>query len=328
MAHARRLNRILCPVDFDPISRNAVRHSLAFADWLQARVDLLHVWDAQSLPPGLTMWISGGEPRLLTELVEEQLEGQMRKLVASLSSEERKRFGEAHVRTGSAVKEILAFAEKEAYPLIVMGTHARSLLPRVVLGSVAEKVVRKAESPVVTVNAELPERELQRIEQILVPTDFSEPSEQALKLAGSIPHAQITLLHVWNYWPLLTGDPLNVEGKGTLMGIHEALLDTARTESSELKRRAVEYGLPVVDAIVDQGDPREVILRHANSGKFQLLSMGTHGRSGLGSLMMGSVTHAVLRHARVPVMTVRPEAHVLPLTQAREAGLDLQGSAV
>jgi nucleotide-binding universal stress UspA family protein len=128
------------------------------------------------------------------------------------------------------------------------------------------------------------------METILHPTDFSEPSEQACRLACSLARdrgARLIVLHI-------VPASLSAEQKG----FGEEIAD-------ELNQFAIPDAGVHVERRLEEGDPVEVILRVARETNSGLIVMGSHGRTGLSRLLMGSVAEHVLRRADCPVLTVK-----------------------
>lgn len=148
------IRRILVPVDFSEASRAALDYAATLARTFGATLDVLHVWEAPSFAPRASGMISlgAGEPSL-HELVQrnahEALNGFVEEAVerdASIQS--------ARTEMGVPWHTIVNAADRGNYDLVVLGTHGRTGLPRVLLGSVAENVVRHAHCPVMTVRSE------------------------------------------------------------------------------------------------------------------------------------------------------------------------------
>jgi nucleotide-binding universal stress UspA family protein len=142
------LHRILVPTDFSKHSHNALNYAAAFADRFGAALYLLHV--VQDLALFIPEAVSVAPPiappvKQMTAAVREALDRVVRENDLS-------RF-EVHceVREGTPFYEIIQFAKDAGIDLIIMGTHGHSGLAHVLLGSVTEKVVRKAPCPVLTV---------------------------------------------------------------------------------------------------------------------------------------------------------------------------------
>jgi universal stress protein A len=142
------LHRILIPTDFSKHSQNALAYAVAFAEKFGAELHLLHVVQdlAMFLPDGVT-----AGPPLLPPV--DQLTAAVRVALDRAIEENHLQHlpVQTHVREGTPFYEIIRFAKEMNIDLIVMGTHGRSGLVHVLLGSVTEKVVRKAPCPVLTV---------------------------------------------------------------------------------------------------------------------------------------------------------------------------------
>jgi nucleotide-binding universal stress UspA family protein len=141
------IRKVLCPVDFSEASRAAMRYAVDLCLGVGASLTLCHVYQAPgyALPEGVVL--SG--PELLTELAQ-QVDRALDKW-----KREARELGMVDVRTESALGvthfEIDRIAESGGYDLIVIGTHGRTGLRHVLLGSVAERVVRTAPCPVLTI---------------------------------------------------------------------------------------------------------------------------------------------------------------------------------
>jgi nucleotide-binding universal stress UspA family protein len=151
-----------------------------------------------------------------------------------------------------------------------------------------------------------------RLQRILVPIDMSGTAERAVEVALELAHAiggQLTLLYVY-------GAPATVLPDGSTFAASarelvevssradEALADIRR----QLETRAAAAGVQVATE-TRLGPVAQEIIEAAESGAYDLVVMGTHGRTGLGRLLLGSVAESVMRQARIPVLTVREGAH-------------------
>jgi universal stress protein A len=143
------ISRILTPVDYSPCSRAALEHALFFATRFGAKIDVLHVWD---VPPSVradTLVVSDGAEQSMQNVLSRGANKEMTQFLADLSAENRARVA-IRVEHGDPVPTILEVA-RDGYDLVVMGTHGRTGLSHLLMGSVAEKVVRQAPCPVLTV---------------------------------------------------------------------------------------------------------------------------------------------------------------------------------
>ena len=155
---------------------------------------------------------------------------------------------------------------------------------------------------------------MSKIRTILHPTDFSERSESAFHLASSLARdhgAQLIVLHVIPP-PVSHGE---VVARQQPNGYREQMCDWL------YRLQAPASGVDIDHRLTD-GEPYAEILRVAEDDSCDLIVMGTHGRTGLGRLLMGSVAEQVLRRASCPVLTVKTpfaEPVSAPEAQAHEA---------
>ena len=139
------------------------------------------------------------------------------------------------------------------------------------------------------------------VRKILVPIDYSETSNRAFHLACSLARdhgAQLVVLHVAA--PLVSG-----YAGGVLLPPPEGYLDELRAKLSGLQARDPKVW---VEHRLVEGDPASEILRVASEPRCDVIVMGTHGRTGLGRLLMGSVAEQVVRNAPCAVLTVKSPA--------------------
>jgi nucleotide-binding universal stress UspA family protein len=139
--------------------------------------------------------------------------------------------------------------------------------------------------------------------KILCPTDFSEGSRQALRLVieklGPDPH--LVLFHVWEP-PYVYGPDAGIPGS-----IFIETRTLAENELAKWKGEAEQLGARGVTTVMATGAPWHEIVEHARrDAAIDLIAMGTHGRTGLTHVLLGSVAEKVVRHASCPVLA----AHV------------------
>ena len=147
----------------------------------------------------------------------------------------------------------------------------------------------------------------QTFKRILVPIDFSPCSRLALEraaiLANSL-NATIDLLHVWQPPPVVAPEAM-IGTSSDNPGLVQIAKQQAETAMTEFVKRARDTGAQIEAARVEPGDPARTIVAEADRGNYDLIAMGTHGRTGLAHLLLGSVAEKVVRRATQPVMTVR-----------------------
>jgi universal stress protein A len=154
------------------------------------------------------------------------------------------------------------------------------------------------------------------IRRILVPLDFSPPSDQALQYAAALAEefaASVVLLHVVEE-RLVTG-PLPAEVYlGELPKVREDLVKEAQTRLMKCLETLNAQGITATGEVL-VGGPSQVILDQAVNKGVDLIVMGTHGRTGLTHLLIGSVAERVIRHAPCPVFVVRERKAVVPAVE-------------
>lgn len=145
------ISRILVPVDFSECSRRALRQAADLARRLDAAVEVLYVWEPPLYVfPELLVEAPGEPARTVGEYANDRAQLEMKRFVEEVLGPDPVGLRTV-VESGHPYATILQWASEGAYDLIVMGTHGRSGLPHVLLGSIAEKIVRHAPCPVLTV---------------------------------------------------------------------------------------------------------------------------------------------------------------------------------
>ncbi len=144
------IKEIMAPTDFSEPSEIALRYAKALAENFQARLHLVHVIDENAL---IYPWTSpDGTPIALGAARTELEQVSADRLGKLLTAEEREKFSaQVEILVGSPFLEIITYAKTQNIDLIIMGTHGRGPIAHMLMGSVAEKVVRKAPCPVLTV---------------------------------------------------------------------------------------------------------------------------------------------------------------------------------
>ena len=294
------IHRVLVATDFSACARRAFEYGIYVARIWSAHMDLLHVEEMQ---PGLELDASVPDPLRESRRMESE------RLLGDLAARVKRDGPSVGVclRQGIPSEQIAQAALEQRADLVVVGTHGRTGLDHILLGSTAERVIKQTPCPVLTVRAariqeeEKDEDERPRIQHILAPVDFSSPSLDALEFATQVADrfgARLTLLHVLEpvYHDLELGLG-RIEDEPRKRAHGEAQLD-------ELARAVKRCGVAAGSLILG-GIPSESILVHARGQGCDLIVMGTHGRRGLTRFWCGSVAEAVLRQAPCPVLTVR-----------------------
>lgn len=298
------LKRILCPVDFSEFSRRALDHALGVARCYGSTVTALHVVPPMPVVVPAPYFI-GAEtppPMALPRLDRAEVAAQVQRLAAA------EQVPGVEVETlvaeaPEAHREILVQAEQLGSDLIVLGTHGRSGFERLFLGSTAEKVLRKARCPVMTVPPKAPEampRGPVPFTRILCAVDFSETSKVALDYAMSLAReskAALTLTHVIETRPLYYdfSPPVAID--------LTAWNEEARARLRAMVPDAVRSSCSITE-VVRQGTSYREILALATEVDADLIVLGVRGRSAADLFFFGSTTHHVIREAHCAVLTV------------------------
>jgi len=296
-----RIRQILCPVDFSPFSRRALDHAAVLARWYEAELTVVHVSPFMPAVLGLEPAVSAAT---LAPFDRETLGRELLEFVGETAKT--RPAPQLLIRSGPAAATILECATETNADLVVLGTHGRTGFERFMLGSVTEKVVRKARCPVLTVPCRAsgdPERPL--FARILCAVDFSEASDRAAQHALSLAQEAkggLTMLHVVEWLP----DESFAKYPGfDVAHYRRSILTDARTRVEELVPDEARNWCDPETRVVC-GKPYQEILRIAQHDAADLIVLGVHGRGPIDRMLFGSTTQHVVRQAACPVLTIRP----------------------
>ena len=285
------IKNILFATDFSPAAEAALPYAIGLAQRYGATVHGLHVRFPATYP------VVGPEamPQVM-QAAEEQAKiesQQLHQMLAGIPHE-------VSVGEGDIWPMISEIAGEQKADLIVIGTHGRTGVTRVLLGSVAEEIFRKATCPVLTVGPHVSRDTERRLEmkEILYATDFSPESLAALPFAVSLAQehqARLTLLHV-------VGEPK----VGELVHAEQYAESTVRRLRALVPAEAESWCEP--NYKVEHGPEAEKILEVASALGADLIVLGIHGMdggTGARTHLAESIAHRVVTQARCPVLTVR-----------------------
>jgi nucleotide-binding universal stress UspA family protein len=291
--------RILCPVDFSDGSRYALDHAAMLAQAFDARIAVLYV-HLMSVPIPAFGYAGMLAPVPLTEAGRAGILQTLDSLVAG------------HRQAGLAIDTLLEeelsvpsaivrVAAAQPSDLIVLGAHGRSGFSRLVLGSVANKVLKTAARPVVVVPPPAQEGAAPALRRIACAIDFSTASLYALDIAAALAEksgARLTAVHV-------------VETGGGVLEVAGADASPYRTTRVELAQASLAAAIsPGVRAVCDVdellavGKPYREILRVVAEQQADLLVLGTHGVGTNDPTVFGATAQHVIRQAPCPVLAV------------------------
>lgn len=282
------LKNILWPTDFSPESQEALRYADVFAKTFNARITALHA------APDLSLALYEDSPVIQQEILR-RMEASKKNARAKIQSIGKKKgisFQKIVATEGSAAKKIIETAEKEKVDLIVMGKRGQSVVERILIGSVANHVLRHSPVPVLVTKKR---RKKFEVKKILVPTDFVKKEDverdYAWKLAKGF-SASLTLLYVLE----LYGHDFRMIEK-----MFPAVLE-------KFKKRAKKEGkgVAVSEEVTRAINAAMGIEDYARTHRYDLIVMATCV-SRLGRLFLGSTTEKVISSTDLPVFAIPPK---------------------
>jgi len=291
-------DHILVPTDGSDHAGRAVDHATVLAEAFDATVHLLTVVDIEAAAGPFS---AGGVDE---EYIEQRSADQREALAALQADLDDDIAVETAVVTGHPADGILDYVADNEVDLLVMGTHGRSGLRRYLTGSVAERVLRLSPVPVLTTRAAEEAPVGSGYDDILVPTDGSERADAAVAHALAVAGAFGSTIHavsVVNVGDIATGGELSVPS--------ELLDELAAAATEAVEAVASEARSAGVDAVtaVSTGQPKHDLLEYVDANGIDLVCMGTHGRTGLDRVLLGSTAEALVRRSAVPVLTTSGE---------------------
>lgn len=291
------ITKILVPYDFSSFSRQALLTALEIAKQMRAEVYIVHVEVLHGAP--LIALVSETER---TNELQKRIENDNIEIGQTYSDVVLHYVMGRDVTPGAAV---LHFAETNDIDLIVLGTHGRRGVRRIVLGSVAEEIVRHAACPVITIRGTNTSRiKLDEIKRLLVPVDFSQHSEMALAHAkefAALSGAIIDILHVIR---LPSYPTLNDTGLFSIYDYHPNIEQRALEHMQSMYEQTSGPEVNVNFHVRHGLEANEIIL-FAKANDSDLIVMGTHGLTGMSHFLLGSIASKTIRRAPCPMLTVK-----------------------
>jgi len=291
--------KILVATDFSSTADSAEKLAFQLARLLGAELHLIHVRVILEDP------LMAEEHQLEIERLMSSADEATKEAFDRTRGGDREITVETHlVRSVSAAEAIVETASELECDLVVMGTHGRRGIKHLLLGSVAENVLRSVDIPVLTVRPGIEVGTLGP-KRILVAYDFSDRSATAVRVAGdwaTVFDAEITILHVV--------EPVVYPEFYAINVVSDDVMTRLRDRATEALDDAAEkiLGDRPVNASVLIGRATDTIIAEARPENFDLVVMGTRGLTGLEQLVLGSVAEGVLRRCPVPLLTVSSES--------------------
>lgn len=290
------LTKILCPTDFSAGAEHALRVATQLSIKTGAELVIAHAWYA---PPS----VYSVEPTTPPELIQEVIDAAQQGLDAAVTSCTSAGANRASGRLLSGIPwcKIVELLETERFDLCVIGTEGRTGLRRFMMGSVAETVVRHAPCSVLAIH---PHDAAKPISHIVVPTDFSAGAQCANDVAATLVPSDgtITLFHVIEV-------PIAYPGQHPVRAMER---DRCQRASADLERIAQELQARTTARVRTDskiGHPvHETLALLERDPSIDLVVVGSHGRTGIKRVLLGSVAEKVVRHALRPVLVARQRA--------------------
>ena len=311
-------SKVIVPLDGSDLSEQSLPYAELIAKSLNVPVELVQAYDI--LPPSLL----GGQNR--QGVVSALEEGSRARALVSMENQRRRLEGDGLsvnlvAQRGPAADVIVAVAGADPTALVVMSTHGRGGISRWVMGSVTDKVLHTIPNPMLIVRANVlgPAAPESSLRSVVVPLDGSPLSElaipHAISVAGAL-SAGITVLRITpseDQYRTQLNLALPEMGTGTMPDFDmaspdELTADDAAEASDYLddvrNRMSIDHAHGVATEHQVNDNIAQTIIERA-SAQPSLVAMTTHGRSGVGRMVLGSVTDRVIRHSNLPVLVIR-----------------------
>lgn len=285
-------DEILFPTDGSDGAKTVFNHVLDIADEHDARVRVLNVADTNRH----SVLRKRGD-------VVDVLRKEGKRIVDDAAERARERGVSVitEVVQGEPYTTIVDYAESFGVDLIVMPTHGRQGLKRFLLGSTTDKVVRRADTPVLTIKPDGDFHVDYPYRSVLVPTDGSECATAALSTGVDVVKADDAALHLLS---VIDVTSLSVDLRSDIqIGFLE---ENAKQILEDASGFAENSGVEPVSETVEYGaSVHKAILSYIDDHDINLVVVGTHGRTGFDRYVLGSVTEYLVRTSPIPVLTVR-----------------------
>lgn len=296
--------QILCPIDFSETATRALAHAAALARWYDAQLTVIHVVPVFEENMHSSFPFKGDDDRAPYAPVRADVLEQMRR-----STEQAGAAGlnpTFLAEEGRAHPAIIDRADAIHADLLVVGTHGRGGFNRLFLGSVAEKVVRTASCPVLTVPPSISRPAATEVvfKNILCPIDFSPSSGEAFRYAldlGRQAGGSVTILHALEY---MDEEEPGEHVDAGIRQYRQHVIDHARQRLHALATEPSQTWCAINEVVAIDRAYKAILLR-ASAHDVDLIVMGAQGRGGAELMLYGSNTQHVVRAAPCPVLTVR-----------------------
>lgn len=299
------IGTIVVPLDRSPVAERALPFAESVAKQIGARIVLLSVVD---LPLEFQAWLESAS------VVDVQInaEKEFKDYLESVAPRSDGVQVDTTVRVGTAASEIQRFVESLQDVAVIMASHGRTGFRHVITGSVTQQVVHRLKTPMIIVPSSTPDPPSDTqsgiLRRILVPLDGSPFAEHALRTGLEVFGATrpelllVRVVEVVNWYGGVYS-PADFHGLDPYI---ETTRDSAEAYLLDISAQLADDGFTVFSE-VRVGRVEDEINSVARENDVDLILMATHGRSGAGRLIFGSVAERALRESPVPLMLVRPD---------------------
>jgi nucleotide-binding universal stress UspA family protein len=292
------VQHILVPLDFSEFSNKALDFALAIAEKFHSQITLFHAVvlfqddvDEEQRLQEYEEWIKRRERNIHHQMNNSQQKAESRGLKV-----------DSIIKRGvNAADVIVEYLQDHPCDLVIMGTHGRTGLKHLLLGSVAEKVVRLSPIPVMTIH-----RSLQKfqVSKILTPIDFSiyskNAADDAIALASHL-GSSLEFIHVIEHD---IHPSFYAAGIESIFQIDTGLKNRVITNLKEFLADQLNPNIKA-EYVVREGKAHKEIVDYAKEAQTDLIVIATHGLTGLDYILLGSTAEKVVRSANCPVLTVK-----------------------
>lgn len=316
-----RIKRILHPTDFSPGAEAAFEQARRLAHRHGAELHLLHVAPTFGEDPARGAFKAATDEDAFYRKLRDEADERMQQLIDAHAEDGHVPVKRVHSRGVEPGEVILDYAASEDVDLIVLGTHSRRGMRRLLLGSVAEKVTHRSQCPVLVVregkdNGE--EAPGERTRRLLAPIEFAPLAVEVLRYARELAALNEATLDVLHVVDLLRHADLYHAGLRNVREVERDLEKKARERLEEVYDKA---GGPAGSAAFHTrvGHPAQEIIEFAEHIRPGLIVLASHGRSGMERFLLGSTTERVLRGAPCSVFVTKPFGKSLLPPEAERA---------
>jgi len=290
-----QINQILVPTDFSENAQRALGYAVELAKQCSATLHLLHT---PVIPTYLLMDLSYSPgPEAVTRILNDSQDAldEESKIVAAAGVEHF-----TAIREGTVHEVIRDYAKEHDVDLVVVGTHGRTGVSKLMYGSVTERVIKTVHTPIIVV----PPEGGQVPSSIVMAYDFSAPGKRAAEVARAIHgvcHGPLHMVHCYlDVWGEYTdrGAVVGEAAEKRREALHRGLEDMLESDAKEL----FSIDAQTIQTHLVTGDPAEGVLRVADDVGATLICAGTTGKSGIERLLIGSVARRLLHDSKVPLL--------------------------